>query len=114
MVSMAETEAEGIDLYIRHLEAQAVGDRAEARRLLAAAVDLGEPLAMHAAAFQEPRPEVAVSLYEAAADAGYAASAWNLYLHHGDLGDTEKAARWLRRAADLGDEDAVKLVGDRF
>ena len=110
---MAEREAEGIALYIQHLEAKAVGDRAGAARLLKAAVALGEPMALHAAAFEERDVATAVSMYEAAAAAGFVASAWNLYLHYGDLGDQAAATRWLERAATLGDEDAVKLVSER-
>jgi hypothetical protein len=110
---MAETEAEGIALYIQHLEARAAGDFAAADLLLQASVKLGEPMALHAAAFRATRVEVAVALYTAAADAGFAASAWNLYLHYSDAGDGEGAARWLERAAVLGDQDAVDLLSAR-
>jgi TPR repeat protein len=109
-MSRAETEAEGIDLYVRHLEAQAAGDRALAGRLLQASVALGEPMALHAAAFREPRPEEAVRLYTAAADAGFAASAWNLYLHYKDRGEDDAARTWLQRAAKLGDADAIRVM----
>ena len=110
---MADAQAEGIDLYIQHLQAQASGDAVAARRLLQAAADLGEPMALHAAAFHQTDSQAAVALYTAAADAGFAASAWNLYLHYGDVGDGEAAMRWLRRAAELGDDDAVALVDAR-
>lgn len=104
-------ETAGIDLYIRHLEAHAAGKRDAAKRLLQAAVDLGEPMALHAAAYQQTDVAVAVALYAQAANAGFAPSAWNLYLHYGDLGDGEAATVWLERAAALGDEDALKLLG---
>jgi hypothetical protein len=103
-----DAEAEGIALYIQYLEAQAAGDRAAAKRLLQASVDLGEPMALHAAAYQQKRVENAVALYTAAADAGFAPSAWNLYLHYLDLGEGEAAELWLKRAATLGDEDALR------
>ncbi len=103
-------EADGIALYIQSLEARAAGDREGAERLLQASVDLGEPMALHAAAYQQRDSETAVALYARAADAGFAPSAWNLYLHYSDLGDVEAAALWLVRAAKLGDEDAVKLL----
>lgn len=106
----ARTEAEGIDLYIRHLEAQAAGDRAEAKRLLLASAALGEPMALHACALKEPRVEEQVRLYTAAADAGFAASAWNLYVHYDDRGEAEAAGAWLRRAAKLGDADAIRAL----
>ncbi len=110
---MAQAGAEGIALYIQHLEAQAAGDWAAAERLLRAAADLGEPMALHALAFQQTRVDAAVSLYTAAADAGFAASAWNLYLHFGDIGDRDAAQTWLERAAELGDADAIGLVKRR-
>ncbi len=102
--------AEGIDLYIRHLKAKAAGQAEVARRLLRASADLGEPMALHAAAY-EAAGEAAVALYAAAADAGFAPSAWNLYLHYDDLGDAAAARLWLARAAALGDEDAIRLIG---
>jgi hypothetical protein len=103
-------EAEGIDLYIQYLEAQAAGRLQAAKRLLQASVALGEPMALHAAAYQQKDIADAVSLYTRAADAGFAPSAWNLYLHYDALGDGGSAALWLKRAAALGDTDAVKLL----
>jgi len=101
----------GIDLYIQHLEAQAAGNSAAAQRLLQASVDLGEPMALHAAAYQQADMAAAVALYRRAADAGFAPSAWNLYLHYSDLGAGGDASLWLARAGELGDEDALKLLG---
>lgn len=102
-------EADGIDLYIQYLEAQAAGDWRVAKRLLRGSVVLGEPMALHAEAYEQQVVQDAILLYTRAADAGFAPSAWNLYLHYSDAGDDEAAALWLERAAKLGDEDAVKL-----
>lgn len=107
-----QREAEAIELYLKHLEAQEKGDRAGAQQLLRASAALGEPMALHAVAFREPRIETANALYRAAAAAGYAPSAWNLYLYFDDAGDKAEADRWLERAASLGDQDALKLLRD--
>lgn len=109
----ARSEADGIDLYIQHLEAKAAGNWEAAERLLRASVELGEPMALHAAAYEQQDVAQAVSLYGMAADAGFAPSAWNLYLHYSDLGDFGAATAWLERAAELGDEDAVKLLASQ-
>ncbi len=103
-------EAQGIDLYVQHLEAKAAGNAAAARRLLRASVDLGEPMALHAAAYEQQDIAEAVALYTRAADAGFAPSAWNLHLHYGDVGDARAAEFWLERAAALGDQDAAEIL----
>jgi TPR repeat protein len=111
IVGNPQREAEAIELYIRYLEVKQTGNREGAERFLRASAELGEPMALHEVALNEARMDVAVPLYTAAADAGYAASAWNLYLHFDSSGDRAQAARWLMRAASLGDQDAVRLLG---
>ncbi len=78
-------ETTGIDLNIQHLDVQAAGSRPVAKRLLQASVDRRDPMAPHAAAHRQT-DLAAASLYAKAADAGFGASAWILYLHHSDTG----------------------------
>lgn len=82
---------------------------AAASEFLQGAVALGEPIALHAAA-NETDEDVAVTLYIAAADAGFAGSAWNLYVHFHDLDEATSAELWLDRAAKLGDKDAIRTL----
>lgn len=57
-----------------------------------------------------PQPEKAVRLYEIAVERGNSVAAWNLYKHYMNSGYGQMADHWLKAAARLGDEDAIKLL----
>jgi len=57
-----------------------------------------------------PKSEEATLLYAKAAALGNSLGAWNLYRHFLNLGDNANARIWLKTAAKLGDEDAMKLI----
>lgn len=51
-------------------------------------------------------PERAVYWYERAAGLGNPLGAWNLAMHYRNVGEIANYIRWLRVAADMGDDDA--------
>ena len=57
-----------------------------------------------------PDPKRAVELFERASSLGNASAAWNLAMHYKDRDNRKEYCRWLQRAADLGDEDAISAL----
>lgn len=57
-----------------------------------------------------PQPRKATYWYKRAVDLGYSISAWNLAMHHRNRGATRWYLYWLRKAADMGEEDAIAVL----
>ncbi len=60
-----------------------------------------------------PKLQEAIVLNEQAAAGGNPLAAWNLHRNYEMQGREAESHRWLRVAADLGDEDAVALLSKR-
>lgn len=59
-------------------------------------------------------PQGAVYWYSQAADNGESAAAYNLAIHYEKLGDASSAKNWMKRAAEMGDSDALEwLAGEQ-
>jgi len=62
---------------------------------------------------EPPRPAEARKWYKLAVAKDYSPAAWNLALHYKKYGQKALYERWLRKAALMGDEDAIEaLEGD--
>lgn len=59
------------------------------------------------------KPDEAVDLYKRAVQHGSSTAAWNLHRHYFRIGHKDHSDYWLRIAAELGDEDAIRLLGLR-
>ena len=58
-------------------------------------------------------PSEAVYWYKRAARSGSAAGAWNLAMHYRKTRQRRWYDYWLRRAAELGEEDAIAILRGR-
>lgn len=54
------------------------------------------------------QPFKAVRMYKRAVKLGHPAGAWNLAVYYKKLGKSRWHRYWLRKAASMGDEDAIK------
>jgi TPR repeat protein len=97
------------------------GDRAwdrghldEAEQLLGRAAAMGDASAMNSFAIllddHLHRPEEALVWYERAVEAGSDIAAWNLAMHYVPLKNAPLYRRWMRKAAEMGFEDAAVEV----
>ncbi len=57
-----------------------------------------------------PDPERAVFWYRKAVDNGESAAAYNLAIHYEKRADAELAIKWMKRAAEMGDSDALEIL----
>lgn len=116
---MARSNKLGQELYLRHLEAEEKGDINLAKRYLIESASLGEPMANHAIAYEMYGKEGgnksdAIDLYVKAAKKKFGPSIWNLARHF-ELTDNPRAYfHWIKKAADLGDVDAISELKSPF
>lgn len=110
----------GVRLYQEHLDAEAAGRPEIALAKLKHSARLGEPMAKHAIAYGLAKDDAtdaaatrtSLRLYREAANSGFAPSAWNLARHYERTGNRRTYFKWLRRAAEIGDEDARDELSD--
>jgi TPR repeat protein len=57
-----------------------------------------------------PDPERAVFWYQRAVDNGESVAAYNLAIHYEKCADAELARKWMKRAAKMGDPDALEML----
>lgn len=92
-------------------------DEAILKYQLAAAAGSTDAMVNLAAIYEDrtspPKSQEAISLNERAAAAGNRLAAWNLHRTYEMQGREAESHRWLKVAADLGDEDAVALLCQR-
>jgi TPR repeat protein len=63
---------------------------------------------------ETPSTDDAVHWLKRASEFGYAYAAWNLAMIAHERGDPEAVKTWIDRAADLGEEDAVRVQSDGY
>jgi TPR repeat protein len=108
VVSLAES------LWARGDRAWDLGHLDAAERLLGRAAAMGDASAMNSFASllddHLHRPEEALVWYERAVEAGSEIAAWNLAMHYVPLKNAELYRHWMRKAAEMGFEDAAVEV----
>jgi TPR repeat protein len=94
-------------------EAQETGDLKNAIRLYKLAAARGFTPALtnlgniYDDLLEPPQPAKAVGLYRKAVQQGSRAGAWCLAMHYRNQGRDRWYRYWLRRAAEMGEEDAI-------
>ena len=101
-------------LWERAYYAEERGHFDEAERLLRQSAAMGNMSAMSSLAnLLDDRlhcPQEAVHWYKRCVAAGDASAAWNLAMHYIPLGQRRLYRYWMRKAAAMGEEDAVAEV----
>jgi len=115
---MPNRSEKALRLYNEFVDAEDAGDIDEAMDKLNQSVRLGEPMAHHVLAYyefgkKEPRVAWALRHYRAAANGGFAPSAWNLARHYEKVGKVGQFEKWMRCAARLGDPEAQQELASR-
>lgn len=104
--------------YLKYLELDEAGDSISARHFLESAVYQGNDMAMHALAYElynnEENVDEALKLYRKAAKNGLTVSMLNLARHYEKISNLKQYFFWLKKAAILGDEQAIKEILNPF
>lgn len=98
--------------YLRHVQCESEGRFEEARTALNEALKAGNPMAMHARAYelynQDRDKKSAIKLYKRAAKKGLTESMINIAVHHKNSGNTRYFIYWIDKAANAGDPIAIE------
>lgn len=114
-VRHAEQKA-ALELFNEAYGAHAAGDLEHAIELYSAASRKGFTPAqtnlgnIYDDVLDPPRPDLAVKMYRRAVQLGDSAGAWCLAIHYRNRGNLRWYDYWLRRAAEMGDEDAISAL----
>jgi TPR repeat protein len=109
---MPDEQPEALKIFSEAFEAEAAGNLPDAVQLYQRAANMGFVSAqinlgnIFDDVLKPPRPDLALYWYKRAART-WAAGAMNLAIHYGKVNNSRRRLHWLRKAAAMGDEDAI-------
>lgn len=68
---------------------------------------------LYADKYNPPQIDKAVECLRSASALGSAPAAWNLALHYKDRNERGESDKWMKLAAELGDQDAIRELAAR-